>query len=92
MEGFSKNYKNIITLSKLKVSGFFTLFYLFPLCVSQSSPWSAIANMNYKPFPFLARNFGSVQGVCLLDTGYVLLYIEDVQTGKNNEVITQKNR
>ena len=42
--------------------------------------------------PFLARNFGSAQGVCLPDTGYVLSYIEDVRTGKNNAVIAKKNR
>ncbi len=42
--------------------------------------------------PLLARNFGLVQGVCLPDTGLVLLYFEDFRTGKNNEVITRNNR
>ena len=47
---------------------------------------------NYKLIPLLARNFGAAQGVCLPDTGYVLSYIEDVRTGKNNAVIAKKNR
>ena len=48
--------------------------------------------MNYNIILFLARNFGSVQGVYLPDTGYVLSYIEDVRTGKNNAVITRNIR
>ena len=42
--------------------------------------------------PILAQSFLRVQGVCLPDTGYVLSYIEDVRTGKNNTVIVKKNR
>ncbi len=40
----------------------------------------------------LARNFGSAQGVCLPDTGLVLLYFEDIRSGKNNAVITRNSR
>ncbi len=43
-------------------------------------------------FPLLARNFGLAQGVCLPDIGLVLLYFEDVRTGKNNAVITRNSR
>ncbi len=39
-----------------------------------------------------ARSFGLVQGVICPPHGGVLLYIEDVQSGNNNEVITRKNR
>ena len=42
--------------------------------------------------PLLAQSFSPAQGVCLPDTGYVLSYIEDVRTGKNNAVIAKKNR
>ena len=48
--------------------------------------------MNNELFPILAQSFLRVQGVCLPDTGYVLSYIEDVRTGKNNAVIAEKNR
>ena len=47
--------------------------------------------MNNTLYLFFARNFESAQGVCLLDTGFVLLHIEDVRTGKNNAVITRNN-
>ncbi len=48
--------------------------------------------MNNNINPILAQSFLRVQGVCLPDTGYVLSYIEDVRTGKNNAVIVKKNR
>ena len=60
-------------------------FVVVSLCLSVAS----VANYT---FPLLARNFGAAQGVCLPDTGYVLSYIEDVRTGKNNAVIAKKNR
>ena len=60
-------------------------FVVVSLCLSVAS----VANYT---FPLLARNFGAAQGVCLPDTGYVLSYIEDVRTGKNNAVITRNNR
>ncbi len=43
-------------------------------------------------FNFMAQNFGLVQGVCLLPPGDVLMYVEDVQTSKNNEEIIRKAR
>ncbi len=64
-------------MKTIQLTNYKTLFYFF---------------FNNYLFPFLAQSFLRVQGVCLPDTGYVLSYIEDVRSGKNNEVITRNNR
>ena len=70
-----------------EIIGIFDKFRTTFLC--KTNP---IFLMNKNINPILAQSFLRVQGVCLPDTGYVLSYIEDVRTGKNNAVIVKKNR
>ncbi len=65
---------------------------LFLLFLARNFGSSASFCYELLSIPLLAQSFLRAQGVCLLDTGYVLSYIEDVQTGKNNAVITRNNR